>query len=240
MNKKAIVGIIALVVAVIISGIFWWNSHKDTPTSTSTPTSTPTPTSSESQESTDNQFTISTFTAEVEYYKTTKGIAKEDKIPEESLEDLYSHLKHIAKIDPNIVENEENEYFPGYLEWYNTTDTVSGLGTVEPVEVPKDTTEVKKNANGGVDVPKDQVLAYIADTYGKEALDITQEAINYGVKTLDGVQSALSIRTPETMEKLIDAWASSVEDKKAAIRDQQLSDAHDGAAEVQAYASGQK
>lgn len=109
-----------------------------------------------------------------------------------------------------------------------------------PSESAPDTASIEAvpNENGGVDVPLDQVLDYIEVTYGKEALDIAQEALDYEVASFESMQQALATFPPDYMERVIkEAWPDFIQSKINAAEMQKLSDAHDGAAEVRAHAA---
>ena len=214
MNKK-ILGAIALV-AVLGGGLFLVANRTDSPatsapsSSTSTPTEAPTSTPA---------LTISTFTAEVNHYKSINGIAEADKIPEDGLEGLYNHLKGVAKINPNVVENEDNEYFPGYLDWYNTKSQTTGK---ETDVVPEPVKQQQEELNKYKDEKLKEVMTEIYQNYTPEEVQKLEELFEYVPAKKDAVVSAKN----DMSEKGFNHWLESlISDTDRVIEEIKLNEA---------------
>lgn len=209
MNKKAIITI--AVVALVAGGGLWVYSTHSSPVSSSSasvsePSSTP-----QSDSSNDPIIEESGFTQAINQYLSENSIT--EKITGDvGLQNLYNYLKDDRHIDPTVLQGEDNEYFPGYLEWYKAegwkvdlgpqTDPAPAPTTVPAGEVGKQPDGSIKFEDGrvfeasrvnGVFVPIDQVLTYVQTNYGTEALGVITELINMEKVSVRGIQSDLAL-----------------------------------------------
>lgn len=213
MNKK-IFGAIALV-AVLGGGLFLVANRTDSPATSAPSSSTSTPTEAVSNQSTEVDQQVeaeeSGFTKEVNKYlsdnKITEPITSQD-----GLHSLYMYLHDARQIDPTLLTGETNEYFPGYLKWYNAEGWKVDIGPqTDPAPAPSGNpgvhadgsvtldngTELTAEEVKGQYVPKEQILTHIQMNYGKEALATLSELVEKQPTALDGLQLKLAMNTPE-------------------------------------------
>lgn len=212
MNKK-IFGAIALV-AVLGGGLFLVANRTDSPATSAPSSSTSTPTEAVSNQSTEVDQQVeaeeSGFTKEVNKYlsdnKITEPITSQD-----GLHSLYMYLHDARQIDPTLLIGETNEYFPGYLEWYNAEGWKVDIGPItDPAPAPSPVApgEAGLQPDGSIKfedghvlaadrakgefVPIDQVLTHVQTHYGTEALATLSELVNKRPGFLEDIQSKLA------------------------------------------------
>lgn len=225
MNKKVAISIVAI--ALVVGGGLWaysyYSSHSSpTSPSSSTPTSSSEGLVDQTQDEVDQQVEAeeSGFTKEVNKYLSDNKIT-EPITSETGLHSLYMYLHDARQIDPTLLTGETNEYFPGYLEWYNAEGWKVDIGPQTdpaPAPVPAAPGEAGKQPDGsiiledgmeltpeeakGVYVPKDQILTYVQTNYGKDALATLSELVSRDKGYLDGLQFDLAKHPAEEFKNL--------------------------------------
>lgn len=225
MNKKVAISIVAI--ALVVGGGLWaysyYSSHSSpTSPSSSTPTSSSEALVDQTQDEVDQQVEAeeSGFTKEVNKYLSDNKIT-ETITSETGLHSLYMYLHDARQIDPTLLTGETNEYFPGYLKWYNAEGWKVDIGPQTdpaPAPVPAAPGEAGKQPDGSIKfedgttlpadmvngkfVPLNQVLTHIQMNYGKDALATLSELERVAPGSLTTIQLDLALNDAETFKEV--------------------------------------